>query len=70
MDLTNILAMPPDDACAQMRARITPGDPTKSQILIVTDPTQGAVHLFKFAGNTTKYNNFKTAVTPWILAEQ
>ena len=69
MDLSNLAAMPPDEACSQMRARITPGDPGKSEILIVTDPTQGAVHLFKFAGNKTHYNNFRTAVTPWILAE-
>jgi hypothetical protein len=70
MDLSNLAAMPPDDACSQVRARIVPGNPDQSQILIVTDPTQQAVHLFKFAGNKNKYNTFKAAVTPWILAEQ
>jgi hypothetical protein len=70
MDLSNLDAMPPDDACSQVRARIKPGNPDQSQILIVTDPTQQAVHLFKFAGNKNKYNTFKAAVTPWILAEQ
>jgi hypothetical protein len=70
MDLSNLAAMPPDDACSQVRARITPGDPTKSQILIVTDPAQAAMHDFKFLGNKNNYNNFKMAVTPWILAEQ
>jgi hypothetical protein len=70
MDLSMIAAMPPDAACAQVLARITPGDPTTSQILVVTDPTQQAVHLFKFAGNTNNYNTFKAAVTPWIMAEQ
>jgi hypothetical protein len=70
MDLSNIDAMPPDDACAQVRARIKPGDPANSQILQVTDPTKPFVHLFKFAGNLNNYNQFKTAVTPWIQAEQ
>ncbi|MFT3773243.1 MAG: hypothetical protein QM820_48310 [Minicystis sp.] len=70
MDLSNIDAMPPDDACAQVRARITPGDPTKSQILQVTDPHYMGYHGFKFQGNTNNYNSFKAAVTPWILAEQ
>jgi hypothetical protein len=70
MDLSMIAAMPPAAACAQVRARITPGDPTTSQILIVTDPTQQAVHLFKFQGNLNNYNAFKAAVTPWIMAEQ
>jgi hypothetical protein len=70
MDLSMIAAMPPDAACEQVRARITPGDPTTSQILIVTNPTQQAVHLFKFAGNLNNYNTFKAAVTPWIMAEQ
>jgi hypothetical protein len=70
MDLSMLSAMPPDAACAQVLARITPGNPTTSQILIVTDPTQQAVHLFKFAGNLNTYNTFKAAVTPWIMAEQ
>jgi hypothetical protein len=70
MDLSMIAAMPPAAACAQVRARITPGDPTTSQILVVTDPTQQAVHLFKFQGNLNNYDAFKAAVTPWIMAEQ
>jgi hypothetical protein len=70
MDLSNVDAIPPDDACSQVRARIKPGDPTQSEILIVTDPNKPAVHLFKFAGNLNNYNTFKTAVTPWIMAEQ
>jgi hypothetical protein len=70
MDLSNIDAMPPDDACAQVRARITPGDPANSQILQVTDPHYMGVHGFKFQGNQNNYNSFKAAVTPWILAEQ
>ncbi|APR76513.1 Hypothetical protein A7982_01860 [Minicystis rosea] len=70
MDLANLDAMPPDDACAQVRARITPGEPDKSQILQVTDPAYMGIHGFKFQGNKNNYNSFKAAVTPWILAEQ
>jgi hypothetical protein len=69
MDLSAIMAMPPDDACSQVRARITPGNPATSQILIVTDPTQAVPHLYKFGGNLNKYKAFKTAVTPWIMGE-
>jgi hypothetical protein len=69
MDLANLLAMPPDEACVQVRARITPGDPDSSQILLVTDPTKQVVHMYKFQGNLVKYNDFKAKVTPWIQAE-
>ncbi|MBK8252661.1 MAG: hypothetical protein IPK82_08335 [Polyangiaceae bacterium] len=69
MDLSGLNADPPDAACAQVRKRITPGDPGNSQILIVTDPTQQAVHLYKFMGNKNKHAAFKTAVSPWILSE-
>ena len=54
---------------AQVRSRITPGDPEMSRILQVTDPTQQAVHMYKFMGNKNKYQAFKTAVSPWILLE-
>lgn len=70
MDLSNLAAMPPDDACAQVRARIDTMNPDNSQIFVVTDPTQAAIHLFKFAGNKNNHTSFKTAVTPWILSEQ
>lgn len=69
MDLSMLDADPPTDACAQVRARITPGDPATSKILIVTDPTQQAVHKYKFMGNTVKYQAFKDAVSPWIKSE-
>lgn len=72
MDLSGLLARPPDyeAACAAMRARITPGDPESSQILIVTNPTQvQVVHMYKFAGNLADYNSFKAKMSPWILAE-
>ncbi|MEZ4299284.1 MAG: hypothetical protein R3B70_30320 [Polyangiaceae bacterium] len=68
MDLSGLNLDPPDAACARVRARITPGDPDGSQILIVTDPTQQVVHMYKFMGNKNKYSAFKTAVSPWILS--
>jgi hypothetical protein len=70
MDLSKLNDPNPVEACAQVRARITPGDPANSQIVIVTDPTQQAVHMYKFKGNISNYNAFKNAVTPWIQAEQ
>lgn len=70
MDLSKLADMPPDHACTQVRARITPGNPDMSEMLIVTDPKQQAVHLYKFAGNNNNYMAFKAAVSPWIMAEQ
>lgn len=70
MDLAELDAMPPEAACIQVRARIAPGNPAESQILIVTDPTAPAVHMYKFVGNKNKYAAFKQAVSPWIMAEQ
>jgi len=69
MDLSKLADDPPEAACAQVRARILPGDPANSQILIVTDPTQQVVHMYKFMGQTTKYAAFKDAVSPWINSE-
>ncbi len=72
MDLSGLLLAQPDyaGACVQVRARIKPGDPTNSQILIVTDPQQQVVHKYKFLGNLSKYNEFKNTATPWINAEK
>lgn len=70
MDLSKLQDPNPVEACAQVRARITPGDPANSQILLVTDPTQQVVHMYKFKGNISNYNAFKDAVSPWIQAEQ
>lgn len=72
MNLSGLLADPPDygQACAFMRSRITPGDVDGSQITIVTNPKQlQVVHMYKFNGDTNKYNAFKTGMTAWILAE-
>ncbi len=68
MDLAK-LDSEPAEACKQVRARIKPGNPDSSQILIVTNPLDPAVHLFKFQGSLSAYNSFKSEVSPWILAE-
>ena len=70
MSLAKLTMMPPDEVCARVRARIHPGDPETSDILVVTDPSKQVAHGFKFAGNKGKYSAFKTAVTPWINSEK
>lgn len=69
MDLSKLNDNPPDAACAQVRARITPGDPAISSIITQTDPLNQAVHMYKFMGNKNKYAAFKDAVSPWIISE-
>jgi hypothetical protein len=64
------LSSDPAAACAQVKNRITPSDATNSQLFITTDPQGNAVHPFKFGGSENSWNNFKTALTPWIQAEQ
>jgi hypothetical protein len=71
MNLSELNAMPPAAACIEVRARIKPGVPSESQILLVTNPGPPiVVHKYKFDGNLNQYNAFKDAVTPWILSEQ
>lgn len=70
MSLAKLTMMPPDEVCARVRARIHPGDPETSDILVVTDPSKQVAHGYKFAGNKGKYSAFKTAVTPWINSEK
>ena len=70
MDLSELNLMDPAAACIEVRARITPGNPDASQILQVTDPIQNVVHMYKFEGDLNKYNDFKTKISAWILAEQ
>ena len=70
MNLTELNAMTPSAACVEVRARIKPGVPAESQILLVTDPSKIVVHKYKFDGNLNQYNAFKDAVSPWIQAEQ
>jgi hypothetical protein len=68
MDLTT-LATDSAKACRQVRARIKPGAPAQSQILVVTNPLDLSAHVFKFQGSLTAYDTFKNQVTPWINAE-
>jgi hypothetical protein len=70
MDLSELAVMPPEAACIEVRARINPAEPDKSQILQVTNPIENVVHMYKFEGDTNAYNAFKAQVTPWITAEQ
>jgi hypothetical protein len=70
MNLSKLAMMPPEAACAQVRARIHPGDPETSDIIVVTDPSKQIAHGYKFAGNKTKYSAFKAAVSPWINSEK
>lgn len=70
LDLSKLNEPAPAAACEAVRAWIVPGDPLSSEILIVTNPQQMVIHMFKFAGNLNEYNEFKSAVSPWILAEQ
>jgi hypothetical protein len=73
MDLSGLLATPPDyaTACSYMLTRIMPGDPSSSQILDVTNPANvQVVHMYKFMGNMTAYQAFTTGISPWIIAEK
>ncbi len=69
MDLST-LSSDVASACLEVRARTRPGDPAASQILIVTSPLDPSAHLFKFTGNVSAYNTFKSEVSPWILSEE
>jgi hypothetical protein len=70
MDLSELNAAMPTAACLQVRARIKPGDPDNSPVLVVTNPLGVVVHMYKFEGDLNAYGDFKTKVTPWIMAEQ
>jgi hypothetical protein len=72
MDLSGLLESPPDyaTACAYMRTRIVPDDPSTSQILEVTNPmSTSVIHMYKFAGDQSQYDNFKMGISSWIMAE-
>lgn len=58
------------NACAQIKNRVNPGDPPQSQIFITTNPNGNAAHPYKFGGNGDTFNNFRSAVSIWIAAEQ
>ena len=60
----------PAAACAQIKNRVTPADPPKSQIFITTDPGGNAAHPYKFGGDGNLFGNFRNDVSKWIAAEQ
>jgi hypothetical protein len=60
----------PAAACAQIKNRINPMTPAKSQLFVTTDPGGNAAHPYKFQGDSGKFGSFKTALTPWIQAEK
>lgn len=57
-------------ACEQIRYRVSPDDPPKSQIFITTDPGGNAAHPYKFGGNQGNFDSFEAAVSKWIAAEK
>jgi hypothetical protein len=69
MDLSQ-LNTSPTAACAQVRSHIDTTDLAQSMIFVNTDPNGGAVHMYKFEGSVSHWNDFVNAVTPWIMAEQ
>jgi len=60
----------PASACAQVKNRVSPGDPPSSQIFITTDPGGNAAHPFKFGGDANAWNAFRESTSNWITAEQ
>jgi hypothetical protein len=73
MDLTGITAG--DDTtlqgvCNQVRTRINFQDTNSSSFYIAPNPGQATNHPFKFGGNQTNFNNFKSAVDLWVQAEK
>lgn len=62
------LTSDPAAACGQILNRVKPNDPENSQIFINTDPGGGAAHPYKFP-SAAAWEDFKDALTPWIVAE-
>lgn len=60
----------PAAACAEIKNRVKPSDPPNSQIFITTDPNGNAAHPYKFGGQSSKFDAFKSSVSKWISAEQ
>jgi hypothetical protein len=57
-------------ACGQIRNRVNPSNVNASQIFVNTDPNGNASHPFKFGGDINAFNDFRSAVSIWIQAEQ
>jgi hypothetical protein len=57
------------NACNQVKQRVNLQDINQSGIFLATTPGN-PTHDFTFGGNATTFNNFKTALNPWIIAER
>lgn len=64
-------ALGSDDAtaCAQVKNRVSVGDPASSQLFVTTNPAGNAAHPYKFDGNDANFANFRDQVSVWIAAE-
>ena len=61
----------PAAACGQIYNRVDLNNPEESQLFVTTNPQVANGHPFKFGGNNNiqNFNNFVSAVTTWIQAE-
>jgi cytochrome c553 len=64
------LSTDPAIACGQVRNRVNPSKPASSQIFVTTDPNGNAAHPYKFNGDVASYNNFRDAMSLWIMTEE
>jgi len=69
LDMSGVEAANATNACNQVKLRANLTDIPNSSIFVVTTPGY-ANHPFTFGGNATNFNNFKNAVTPWLVAER
>jgi hypothetical protein len=69
LDLTGVGTAPAMNACNQTRLRVTLTDPNTSGIFLAATPGN-ANHPFTFGNNQAAFNAFRTALTPWIIAER
>lgn len=60
----------PEAACAQVKNRVDPGNPSQSQLFITTDPDGNAAHPYKFGGSNNNWMAFVNSVTKWVQAEK
>lgn len=57
-------------ACAQVKNRVNPDNPSASQLFVTTDPNGNAAHPYKFSGNDGLFNDFRNSVSTWVAAEK
>jgi hypothetical protein len=69
LDMTGVDQANAMNACNQVKQRVNLQDINQSGIFLATTPGN-ANHPFTFGGNATTFNNFKTALNPWIIAER